>query len=106
MKKKTELFDFAKLLGAHISFSGLLSGSAPWEAPWTNVKLMQGNNDSFINGGQSVFGRSPKGDDIDGACQNLAKKLTEAKTIQFRIGGGSKYDIHVPPLKHTKGYRG
>jgi hypothetical protein len=100
MPAKVELFEFAKLIGAYIEFEGSYNP----DNTYTNASLKQNNCDCFIDG-WSVFGRSNKADDLDGACQDLAQKLTKAKTFQFRIGGGSKHDIHCPPLKHTRGYR-
>lgn len=99
--KKVELFDFAKMLGAHIAFSGAYDPTNTY----VNARIKQGHNDAFINGGESIFGRSENAD-LDEACKDLAAKLTKAKTFQFRIGGGTPHDIHVPPLKHTTGHRG
>lgn len=98
-KSKVELFDFAKLIGAHISFSGSYSP----ENTFVNADLKQGWNTCYYNGGSSVFGRSNKAD-LDDALVDLARELS-GKTIHFETAfRGPAYKI--PALTHTKGYRG
>lgn len=97
--KKIELFDFAKLVGGHISFSGSYNP----ENIFVNADLKQGYQNCYVNGGQSVFGRSNKAD-LDEALVDLAAELS-GQTIHFETAfRGPAYT--VPSLKHTKGYRG
>lgn len=88
-----ELFDFAKLIGGHIEFSGSFST----DNTYCNVYLRRGHEEIR---GWSCFGRSVK-PDLDEALKDLAAGLTQRKTIKF---GQATYD--VPVLKHTPGYRG
>jgi hypothetical protein len=97
--KKIELFDFARLVGGHISFVGSYSP----ENTFVNADLKQGYQNCYVNGGLGIFGRSNRAN-LDEALADLASELSE-KTIHFETGfRGPAYS--VPALKHTKGYRG
>ena len=91
-----ELFDFAKIIGAHVEISGDLSGD--------NIHI---NADLKLDyhsiGPLSLYGRSDKAD-VEEAIAELAIELMDRGQITFMDDKRTTY--HVPPLKHTPGYRG
>ena len=98
-KSKVELFDFAKIIGAHINFTGSYSSGNTF----VNANLCKGfGGSNSVRGhrGWSVFGRSET-PDLDEAIANLASEISEEKV---RFDDGVIYE--VPPLTHTRGYRG
>jgi hypothetical protein len=91
-----ELFDFARIIGAHIC--GSFSYSP--DNTYANAYLKLGYHDI---GPRSLFGRSDKAD-LDEALADLVAGLVDRGQISFM--DDKRTTFHVPPLKHTPGYRG
>jgi len=97
--QRVELFDYARIIGAHINFSGGFAENNTF----CNANLHLGNWPGAGIGPQSLFGRSEKGD-LDEALAELAEELVARKQITFM--DDKRTTFIVPPLKHTPGYRG
>jgi len=97
--QRVELFDYARIIGAHIDFSGGFADNNTF----CNANLHLGGWPGKEIGPQSLFGRSDKAD-LDEALADLALELEARGQITFMDDKRTTY--HVPPLKHTPGYRG
>lgn len=97
MSKKLEIFDYANSIGCHIKLHG--SFKPKWHH--ANADLVPNDSSESVRlaDGWSVFGRAEKVD-FEAAIKDLAAKLSGS---QIRLEGKP---VTVPPLKHTKGYRG
>ena len=101
-----ELFDYAKLIGAHITFSGSFQPGHEY----VNANIKRDFSDCFLDGGgRSPFGRSDVNStekpNLEDALKDLCHELN-GHEISFVIGGPSKDRLKVPKLTHTPGYRG
>lgn len=91
--KSIELFDYLKLINAHVEFSGSFSP----KNTYINAHICIG----FVRlptEGASVFGRSERAN-IEEALDNLATKVSGKQLMMGKIAH------QFPCLKHTRGYR-